>query len=217
MRSRRVSTLRVTALFPVLFIIAFAAAGSGQEPTRQVPAERLRPPRATQKTTADPAAAEQDHAPVSSDEAMRRAITKLSTQIDSLTDEVKLLRKATERNSQTMELLLYEERLAKVEEKLDAAIDRKAELDAREQDIQRRMRNIQQEVMLRGGLRREDVETALRAEYQRALEDVKNQQALYQQRIPELQAQVSRLRARVEALRKKIERAEEKTEQQQQQ
>jgi chromosome segregation ATPase len=148
---------------------------------------------------------------------MRRAITKLSTQIDSLTDEVKLLRKATERNSQTMELLLYEERLAKVEEKLDAAIDRKAELDAREQDIQRRMRNIQQEVMLRGGLRREDIETALRAEYQRALEDVKNQQALYQQRIPELQAQVSRLRARVEALRKKIERAEDKTEQQQQQ
>ncbi|HEX8087974.1 MAG TPA: hypothetical protein VF762_03930 [Blastocatellia bacterium] len=147
---------------------------------------------------------------------MRRVITKLSTQIDSLADEVKLLRRATERNSQTMELLLYEERLAKVEEKLDAAIERKADLDAREQDIQRRMRNIQQEVMLRGGLRREEVEAALRAEYQRALEDVKNQQSLYQQRIAELQTQANRLRTRVEALRKKIERAEEKSEQPQQ-
>jgi chromosome segregation ATPase len=201
----------------VLFITAFAAAGFGQEPTRQSPTEKPRAPRATQKSTAEQDAAEQDRAPLNSDEALRRTITKLSTQIDSLTDEVKQLRRATERNSQTMELLLYEERLAKVEEKLDAAIDRKAELDAREQDIQRRMRNIQQEVMLRGGLRRDEIESALRAEYQRALEDVKNQQALYQQRIAELQTQVSRLRTRVETLRKKIERAEEKSEQQQQQ
>jgi chromosome segregation ATPase len=208
---------RVPEFFSVMFIIAFAAVGYGQEPTRQVPADKPRPPRATQKPTADPVdASDQDRAPLNSDEAMRRAITKLSTQIDSLTDEVKLLRRATERNSQTMELLLYEERLAKLEEKLDAAIERKAELDAREQDIQRRLRNIQQEVMLRGGLRREEVEASLRAEYQRALEDIKNQQALYQQRIPELQAQVSRLRVRVETLRKKVERAEEKSEQQQQ-
>jgi chromosome segregation ATPase len=147
---------------------------------------------------------------------MRRAIVKLSTQIDSLAAEVKLLRRATERNSQTMELLLYEERLAKVEEKLDAAIDRKAELDAREQDIQRRLRNIQQEVMLRGGLRRDETEAALRAEYQRALDDIKNQQSLYQQRISELQTQVNRLRIQVETLRKKLERVEEKSDQQQQ-
>ncbi|HVG20049.1 MAG TPA: hypothetical protein VNI02_13445, partial [Blastocatellia bacterium] len=166
------------AVFSALFIFAMAAAGFGQEPTKQVPTEKPRPPRATQKTTAEPnAASEQDRAPLNSDEAMLRAITKLSTQVDSLADEVKLLRRATERNSQTMELLLYEERLAKVEEKLDAAIERKAELDAREQDIQRRMRNIQQEVMLRGGLRRDEVEAALRGEYQRALEDVKNQQS----------------------------------------
>lgn len=208
---------RVTALLSGSFIIAMAAVGSGQEPAKQAPAERPRPSHPAQKTTADPAdAAEQDRAPLNSDEAMRRVMTKLSTQIDSLADEVKLLRRATERNSQTMELLLYEERLAKVEEKLDAAMERKADLDAREQDIQRRLRNIQQEVMLRGGLRREEVESALRAEYQRALEDVKNQQSLYQQRIAELQTQANRLRTRVEALRKKVERAEEKSEQPQQ-
>jgi predicted RNase H-like nuclease (RuvC/YqgF family) len=156
---------RVPASLSVLFIIAFAAAVSAQEPTRQAPAEKPRPSRPTQKTPADPAdASGQDRAPLNSDEAMRRALAKLSTQIDSLAEEVKLLRRATERNSQTMELLLYEERLAKLEEKLDAAIERKAELDAREQDIQRRMRNIQQEVMLRGGLRRDEVESALRAE-----------------------------------------------------
>ena len=212
MRSKAVS-----ALFSVTFIIAFAAAGFGQEPTRQVPAEKVRPPRPAQKSTTDAGdGSNQEIAPVNSDEAMRRAITKLSTEIDSLTAEVKLLRRATERNSQTIELLLYEERLGKVEEKLDAAIERKAELDAREQDIQRRLRNIQQEVMLRGGLRREETEAALRAEYQRALEDIKNQQSLYQQRISDLQTQVTRLRARVEALRKKLERVEEKSEQPQQ-
>jgi chromosome segregation ATPase len=207
----------VFALFSVTFIIAFATAGFGQEPTRQAPAEKARAPRAVQKSTTDAGdGSNQETAPLNSDEAMRRVITKLSTEIDSLTAEVKLLRRATERNSQTIELLLYEERLGKVEEKLDAAIERKAELDAREQDIQRRLRNIQQEVMLRGGLRRDETEAALRAEYQRALEELKNQQSLYQQRISELQTQVTRLRARVEALRKKIERAEEKSEQPQQ-
>ncbi|MFP5265443.1 MAG: hypothetical protein ACLGJB_26450 [Blastocatellia bacterium] len=210
-------SVRVTALLSGLFIIAMTAAALGQEPTKQPPAERPRPSRPAQKTTADPADAPgQDRAPLNSDEAMRLAITKLSTQIDSLAGEVKLLRRTTERNSQTMELLLYEERLAKVEEKLDAAMERKTDLDSREQDIQRRMRNIQQEVMLRGGLRRDEAEAALRAEYQRSLEDVKNQQSLYQQRIAELQTQANRLRTQVEALRKKIERAEEKSEQQQQ-
>ena len=207
---------RVSALFSALIIFALAAASFAQEPVRQPPAEKSRPPRATQKATPDPAdGSNQDAAPLSSDQAIRRAIVNLSTEIESLTAEVKLLRKTTERNSQTIELLLYEERLAKLEEKLDAAIERKTELDAREQDIQRRLRNIQQEVMLRGGLRRDEVEAALRAEYQRTLEDVKNQQSLYQQRIAELQTQVNRLRIRVETLRKKLERAEEKSEQQQ--
>jgi chromosome segregation ATPase len=212
MRSRPLS-----ALFSVLFIIALAAVGFAQEPTKQAPAEKARPTRPVQKATPETGdGSDQETTPVNSDEAMRRAITQLSTEIDSLTSEVKLLRRTTERNSQTIELLLYEERLGKAEEKLDAAIERKAELDAREQDIQRRMRNIQQEVMLRGGLRRDEVEAALRAEYQRALEDVKNQQSLYQQRISELQTQVTRLRDRVEALRKKIERVEEKSEKPQQ-
>jgi chromosome segregation ATPase len=200
-----------------LITIALAAASFAQEPPRQAPAEKSRASRAAQKATPDPGdSSDQDAAPLRSDQAMRRAIVKLSTQIDSLAAEVKLLRRATERNSQTMELLLYEERLAKVEEKLDAAIDRKAELDAREQDIQRRLRNIQQEVMLRGGLRRDETEAALRAEYQRALDDIKNQQSLYQQRISELQTQVNRLRIQVETLRKKLERVEEKSDQQQQ-
>jgi hypothetical protein len=209
--------MRSRLLFSALVMIVLAVACFAQEPARQVPADRSRSSRAAQKPTAEPVDnSDQDPAPLNSDQAMRRAIVNLSTQIDSLAAEVKLLRRATERNSQTMELLLYEERLAKVEEKLDAAIERKAELDARELDIQRRLRNIQQEVMLRGGLRRDEVEAALRTEYQRALEDVKNQQSLYQQRISELQTQVNRLRIRVETLRKRIERAEEKSEQQEQ-
>jgi chromosome segregation ATPase len=207
--------MRSRMLFSAMVMIALAAGSLAQEAAKQTPVDKSRPSRVTQRATPEPVDnTDQVTTPLSSDEAMRRAIVNLSTQIDELTSEMKLLRRTTERNSQTIELLLYEERLAKVEEKLDAALERKADLDSRELDIQRRVRNIQQEVMLRGGLRRDEVEAALRAEYQRALEDVKNQQALYQQRISELQTQANRLRIRVESLRKKLERADEKTEQQ---
>src|SRR5262249_49917067 len=102
-----------------------------------------------------------------SEDEMRSAITNLATQIGLLTGEVRKLRRETERNSGIMELLLNEDRLAKVEDRLADATERKAQLDAHEQDIGRRMRNIQTEVALRGGLRREDTEAAIRNELQR--------------------------------------------------
>ena len=48
--------------------------------------------------------------------AMQRAITSLSTQIGLLNDEVRKLRLQTERNSEMMELLLNEDRLAKLKQ-----------------------------------------------------------------------------------------------------
>lgn len=146
------------------------------------------------------------------DEEMRRALTNLSTQIGLLTDELQRLRQETERNSGTMELLLNEDRLAKVEDKIQDALNYKAQLDAREQDIQRRMKNIQGELVLRGGIRRDESEAVLRAEFQRSLDDVRTQQAAHQQRIAELTAQGARLEARVETLRKKLEIEETKAE-----
>ena len=195
--------LKLNAVFlAVLSAIVLAAASFAQE--------SIRPTRQTQKAVSEPQEkTELERAPSSSD-----GMSNLSTQMDLLTKEMRLLRKATERNSMLIELLLYEERLAKIEEKLDAAIMLKSDLDAREADLQRRMKNIQQEVMLRGGLRRDEVEAALKADIQRALEDIKTRQTLQQDRISELQAQVARLRARVEALRKKLDREDEKSEQQ---
>lgn len=199
-----------TVFLAVLSAMALAAEGFAQEPAR--------PARQTQRAVSEPQEkTDTERAPQGTEETMRGAMSGLTTQMDSLTKEMRLLRKATERNSMLIELLLYEERLAKIEEKLDAAIVLKSDLDARESDLQRRMKNVQQEVMLRGGLRRDDVEAALKAEIQRALEDVKTRQSLQQERISELQAQALRLRARVEALRKKLDREDEKTEQKQQQ
>jgi len=149
------------------------------------------------------------------EELMRKSLDDLSAQINLLTAEVKRLRKENERNSDALQLLLYEDRLGKVEASLQDAINYKAQLDARELDLQRRSRNIQQEVMLRGGLRRDEVEAAVRADLQRGLDDVHSQQTTYQQRIADLQAEATRMRARVEALRKKVERAEPREEQQQ--
>jgi chromosome segregation ATPase len=196
-----------------LLLLVMTTTSWAQEPSPDKPLTKPRAAKPPQKVTPEPT--ERDEAEriaPSTEEAMRRVIDKLATQITALTSEMQLLRKSTERNSMTLELLLSEERLAKVEENLDAAITRKAQLDANEQDIQRRMRNIQQELVFRGVVRRDEAEAALRAEFQRALEDTRNQQQVQQQRIAELQTQAARLRERVEALRKKLERAEAKAE-----
>lgn len=146
------------------------------------------------------------------DDPMRRAITNLSNQIGLLSEEVRGLKRETERSSGMLEMLLNEERLAKLEDKIQEASDHKAQLDAREQEIQRRMRNIQAELVLRGGLRRDEAETAIRSELQRALDDVHSQQTIYQQRQAELNEQAVRLRARVETVRKKLEQLEQNRE-----
>jgi len=138
------------------------------------------------------------------DDAIRRAIANLSTQIGLLTDEMRLFRLETQRNSIMMELLLNEDRLAKVEDKIQETANNKAQLDAREQEIVRRSRNIQGELLVRGGLRRDEAEAAIRADLQRALDDVHSQQAVSQQRSADLTEQATRLRARGETLRRKL-------------
>ncbi len=181
--------------------ITFAAAGQSfaQEPARQ---EKPRPARPPQRPATEP---EPEVIQETPEEAMRRTLTTLTDQIGALTIEVQKLRLETERSSLTLELLLNEERLARVEEKLEAALDFKTQLDAREQEIQRRLRNVPQEAILRGGLRREESENAIRIELQRMLEDTRTQQSTQQQRISELQIQASRLRQRVETIRRRLE------------
>lgn len=200
-------------LITIAAAIALSASNLNGEPIRQEPQGRPRQTKPAQKPVPEPAENTQLTTPIQElDEAMRRAITNLSTQIGLLTDEMRKLRSETERNSGIMELLLNEDRLAKVEDKIQDALNHKAQLDAREQDIQRRMRNIQGELVLRGGLRRDESEAALRAEFQRALDDVRTQQTAHQQRIAELTAQAARLEARVETLRKKVEMEDGKAE-----
>ena len=173
--------------------------------TVQDPPGRPRQAKPTQKPL-DPAEKPVAPAPAPEpEELMRRAITDLSIQIGLLTDEMKKLRRDTDRNAGILELLLNEERLTKLEDKLQEATNNKGQLDAREQDINRRMKNIQAELAMRGILRRDEAEAAVRADLQRGLEDVHNQQSIWQQRIAELNEQAVRIRARVETLRKKFE------------
>lgn len=173
--------------------------------------QQQRPRKTQMKPAAEPIDKVDDKLsqPSETDQAMQRAITSLATQIGLLNDEVRKLRLETERNSQMMELLLNEDRLAKLEEKIQEAADHKAQLDAREQEIARRSRNIQGEMVMRGGLRRDEVEAAIRSDLQRALDDVHSQQASYQQRAAELVEQATRVRARVETLRKRFELSDE--------
>lgn len=197
----------------LLITLVAATAFYPSNVTGQDPPGRPRQTKPIQKPVPEPI----DKTPLTTpiqepDEAMRHAISNLSTQIGLLADEMRKLRRQTERNSETMELLLNEDRLAKLEDKIQDAVNYKMQLDAREQDIQRRMRNIQGEVLLRGGLRRDEAEGAIRVELQRALEDVRSQQTAHHQRVAELNEQATRLRARVEALRKRVELTDAKSE-----
>jgi hypothetical protein len=146
------------------------------------------------------------------EELMRRTISDLSTQIGLLAQELRRLRGDSERNSGLMELLLAEQRLFQLEEKIQDALDQKAVLDARELEFQRRSKNIQQELLYRAAIRREDAEAQIRAELQKALDDVHSQQTSNHQRLAELQAQADRLRRRSEVLRRKYEQREGKAE-----
>ena len=191
-------------LLSLVVTVLLAGVSAAQEPTPSKPR-----PRTVQKPELEPSPKPEAvvEAP-STEELMRQTISNLSTQIDALNAEVRLLRRSNERNSLALESLLSEERLAKLEDKLDQATQRKIELDMREADIQRRQRNISQEVTARGFLRRDEGEALLRTEFQRALDETHNQQQQAQQRIADLQAQVTQSRARVETLRRRLDRLE---------
>ena len=177
----------------------------------QVKQERSRPVKPVQKPAVD--STEKSEAvsqPQEHDDLLRRAVGNLSAQINLLTDEVGKLRQENARSSAMLELLINEERLTKLEDRLQDANDHKAQLDARDLEIQARMRNIQREVALRGGLRRDEAEIAIRAELQRALDDNRAQQSVAQQRIAQLSEHATKLRARTDSLRKKVEDPDEK-------
>ena len=197
------------AIFMIVLIGATSTAGMAQEPVK--PAQR--PARPDQKAADQPAVpveTEEQEETESTREALRRAIIKLSDQIGLLTAEVQKLGKETERNSAAMQLLLYEERLARVEEKIEAAENQKLQLEAQEQNFQNRLRNIQQELIFRGVIRRSEAEKAIRAELEDAIASTRSQMETAQQRIIELQSQAEWLRQQIEALRRKLTPAPEK-------
>src|SRR5262252_5960745 len=203
--SRILSTISAA----VIAVAMLSAVVRAQEPIRQ---DLQSTPRQTKpmKPAPEPVDKTIQTTPIlEPNDQMTRALTSLSTQISVLTDELKKLRKETERNAGMMELLLNEDRLARVEDKIQAAQDYKAQLDIREQDFLRRQKNIQTEVVMRGGLRRDEAEAAIKAELQRGLEDTRNQQLTYQQRIAELNEQATKLRARIDKLKKKMEGPDE--------
>ncbi len=209
------SRLAATRLSLTMLLVSFQPA-LAQEPRQSEPSA----PRVTRAVQEEPQRDQTDKQEAQSDpdQEMRRAITHLTAEINSLSAEVQRLRKVTERNAQTMELLLNEERLSKVEDKIQALTDQRPQLDAREQEIQRRMRNISGEMLARGPgtLRREETEAAIKVDLQRALDDVRSQQSSSQNRLAELTVQAERLRARIVMLRARVDQAESKGERQDQ-
>ena len=202
------------SVLAVTIILSLCEAAGAQQPPKQEGAPRSRPSNAAQKQPGDqPTKPEPDKIEIPAEQILVLKMDDLSQQIEKLTAELRRLRKETEHNGAGMELLLYEERLSKVESKLDDLTAYKGQIEGREQDLQRRSRNIQQEVILRAGniLRRDEAEAAIRADLQRSLDDVRTQKETTQQRIVDLQNQAEYLRKRIETLRKRLELMEAKT------
>ena len=189
-------------------LITFSGPASAQTKSSTDQVQRAQNPRA--RTDAQQKA-DLEGAPVDSDELTRQTLGDLARQVSALTEELRRLRKQSDRNTGIMELLLNEERLSKLEDKIQDTQGQKAQLDQRELDLQRRMKNIQGELLYRGAVRRDEAEAAIRAELQRALDDVHSQQMVTRQRLSELEGQAERLRRRVEVLRSKLEPAENNT------
>jgi chromosome segregation ATPase len=206
----------LTSALAVTIIVSLAGIAAGQEPTKQEGGAKPRSVRPSQKPSIEPPQTPApDRAEVPPPEQiLALKMNELGLQIEKLTTELRRLRKETEHNGTSMELMLYEERLSKVESKLDDLTAYKSQLEAREQDVQRRTRNIQQEMILRAGniLRRDEAEAAIRAELGRSLDDTRMQKETNQQRINDLQSQAEYLRKRIEILRKKIEQLETRSE-----
>ena len=195
-------------------IAALSSLSLAQEPPKTDPG-KSRGARPIQNAPGeDPARLEPNPTPTTLDIVLPQLMSNLTEQISKLTTEVRLLRKASERNATTLEIMLSEDRLSRVESKLDDLMSTKSQLDAREQELLRRQRNIQQEMVLRAGtiLRRDEAEAAVKADLQRALEDTRSQKEAIQQRINEVQNQADSIRHRIETLRKKVEPAETSSE-----
>src|SRR5688500_10068909 len=127
--------LSIILMVAFLFITTTHAQDLPRQESKSKPARQNPKPADIEKS--EPEVVQQ-----TSDELLRRTITNLAEQIDKLTGEVKKMRQDSERTSTVMELLLLEERLTRLEDKLDSAMNAKANLDAQETDIQRRQRNI---------------------------------------------------------------------------
>ena len=76
-------------------------------------------PRGQQKPTETPAEKKEAAPQEAQNEALRLAIQSLSNQIALLNSELKTLRAQSERNAIILELLLNEERLTRLEEKIE--------------------------------------------------------------------------------------------------
>ncbi|HYV04115.1 MAG TPA: hypothetical protein VFB82_06005 [Blastocatellia bacterium] len=200
------SRLARSTYFAALLLALAQPAGAQASARKALPSNKPPVARASQNEL-HPEPADKDESrqsPAAPEDQMRQTLDRLVTELKSLAAEVQRLRRATDRNAQNMELLLSEERLARFEDRLQEATDRKPLLDAREQDLQRRMKNIPNELLMRGGMRREEAEAAAKADLQKALDEVHGQQTVNQARIVEYTKQAERLRIRVEALRSKV-------------
>jgi len=133
------------------------------------------------------------------------ALNSLRDQVQELTAEVRRLRAAHDRDAAQMELLLTQERLARIEDNIASANQRQADLASNEQALHYRQDNVDQEVTLSSAINRDEKKDAILSEISRGFDDVHSRQVANQKVLADLQSEANRLRSHIEELRKRLE------------
>jgi len=181
---------RFALALTMVLMFGFTVSASAQEPEGR-PAQSEAPPPAGENAKPFP-------------ETSSDLIKALAQQVRDLTIEVGRLRRTLERNDLSMELLLSEEKLARLEDNISACKQRGAELDASERVLNYRQDHVNDEVVLSARLDRQEAEAAVRADIEQRFQAVHDGRAANQQRMASLELEASKVRKHIQELQRAI-------------
>ena len=155
-------------------------------------------------------------ATVAADRAANEVV-ELRKTVETLTEQVKLLRsdlaareEADAETLDSMRLLLVEERIARLKSELEDARARRRNGQARVDEFTERLRNIGPDMIMAGGIDREESERAVRAALGRALADAQNEVQQAEADISSLEREIATSDQWAAPLRKRVRTAAER-------
>jgi hypothetical protein len=150
-------------------------------------------------------------APTGAPEKAQSEVLELRRAVEALSAQIELLRKDLARRDVSdaatvdrIQLLILDERAARLEGEIADVQRRVQAAQAREADAKRRMENIDTELILYGGLNRDDSERAIRASLTRQVQEAQREQRALLQEQAGLEQDLAEARREAVALRARL-------------